>query len=218
MSEETTDSNPETKKAAPKKAPSKRASASSTSKAQAKKTTAAAKGTTRKAPAKKASASSKTTPGKKSAPKRKTAAASTRSSAPKVEQPTPQAASAEAADTLAGTEKAAGDNTTNDRASQSSSFSAEQLKQEFKEKDWAGYAIRGALMVLFGFLAWFATLANFVLAGVQFVILILTGRPNELIRRIIMVLGRYIVDVMQYLSFESDEPPFPLGKDFPEMD
>lgn len=98
------------------------------------------------------------------------------------------------------------------------SHTAERLKQELKDKDWGAVVVRGVFMLMFGFLAWIAISASFVLAGMQFIILILTGGPNELIRQIIMLLGRYIVDVMQYLSFESDERPFPLGKDLPDMD
>ena len=97
-------------------------------------------------------------------------------------------------------------------------FDKDRIKEELKNKDWGAYAIRGVLMVLFGFFAWLAISVNFALAGVQFVVMVLTGSPNETIRRIILALGRYITDVMLFLSFETDERPFPLGKDLPDAD
>lgn len=213
----------ETRKPAAKKAPAKKPVAK---KAAPKKTTATKAAATKKPAARKASA-------------KPAAAAKTAAKKPAVKKPAvkkPAAAKPEPAEKRESASKPAegpsstGPSEANEQQSTHQAnqdtgsgdttytFDADDIRREFKEKDWAAVALRGAFMLLFGFLAWIAISVNFLLAGLQFIMLVLTGGPNEFLRKVIMVLGRYIVDVMQFLSFESDQRPFPLGKDLPNTD
>ncbi|NVJ99621.1 MAG: DUF4389 domain-containing protein [Alphaproteobacteria bacterium] len=219
MSEETEDKKTATKPAPRKKAPAKAAAAKPAArKTAAKKTTTATKAKSAAKP--KAAPKKSTSSTKKAAPKRAPA-----------KEATPKAAAAKASDApskaedvlenaqeTASTTEAPYASEDTPSGKDSSSFDADKFSRELKDKDWAAYALRGAFMLLFGFLAWIAISFNFVLAGLQFIMLVLTGEPNEFLRKTIMVLGRYIVDVMQYLSFESDDRPFPLGKDLPDSE
>lgn len=208
----------ETRKPAAKKAPAKKPVAK---KAAPKKTTATRAAATRKPAARKASAkpaAAAKTAAKKPAVKKPAAAkpepAEKRETASKpAEGPSstgPSEANEQQSTHQANQDTGSGDTTY--------AFDADDIRRELKDKDWAAVALRGAFMLLFGFLAWIAISVSFLLAGLQFIMLVLTGGPNEFLRKVIMVLGRYIVDVMQFLSFESDERPFPLGKDLPNTD
>lgn len=203
---------PATRKAAAKK-PAARKTAAKTTTAKTSAKTAAKKPATRKTAAKKPATPRKTTTRK---PSSAAAAKSETSAAEEIK--VDAAPSPEAADTPQGTDAGPNNFSQGDAGQSGNAFDADEFRREFKQKDWAAYALRGAFMILFGFLAWVAISVNFLLSGLQFIMLILTGGPNEFIRKTIMVLGRYIVDVMQYLSFESDDRPFPLGKDLPNAD
>lgn len=73
-------------------------------------------------------------------------------------------------------------------------------------------------MLLFGFLGWLAMSTGFTLAALQFLLLLITGKHNETIQSIVVLLGRYVGEVMDYLSFKTDTLPFPLGSDLPSGD
>ena len=128
----------------------------------------------------------------------------------------------EAADQPESTESAArAGGSDDDYSSESSSgngFDAEQFKQAMKEKDWSTHLTRLAFVVLFSIFGYFSLIALIVLAVIQLVLTVLNDRPNETIKSAMTILGRYISDVMDYLSFQTDERPFPLGKDMPSDD
>lgn len=83
---------------------------------------------------------------------------------------------------------------------------------------WKKLLIRAAFMLLFGVLAWIAMLASLGLSLVQLILAALTGEPNGNLQRWIMGLGDYINQALAFLSFKSDDQPFPLGKPFPVED
>lgn len=208
----------ETRKPAAKKAPAKKPVAK---KAAAKKTTATKAAATRKPAARKASA--KPAAAAKTAARKPAAKKAAAAKPEPAEQGKTGSRPAEAP-SGAGPSEASGQKSTHQANQDTGSgdttytFDADDIRRELKDKDWGAVALRGAFMLLFGFLAWIAISVSFLLSGLQFIMLVLTGGPNEFLRKVIMVLGRYIVDVMQFLSFESDERPFPLGKDLPNTD
>ncbi|MCJ9428983.1 DUF4389 domain-containing protein [Kordiimonas marina] len=195
MSEETTPTPEGTEAKAPKKkaAPRKR---TTTAKKPAAKTTAKTS-TAKKAAPKKSAAKPKAAAAKATGATAK-AATPPEAEAPKAEAPKAESASADSA-----------------AASHTISEDAQEFIAELKEKDWGTYLVRGIFMLVFGFLSWLAISFCFLLAGIQFVILILTGGPNDVVTKAIMTAGNYIADVMAYLSFKTDERPFPLGKPLP---
>ena len=80
---------------------------------------------------------------------------------------------------------------------------------------WQQIGIRALFMILFGVLAWVSLLMALGLSIVQWLVTALTGEPNAALSRWIGALGTYIGQALAYLGFDSDEQPFPLGKDFP---
>jgi len=195
MSEETTPTPEGTEAAASKKKAAPRKRATTAKKPAAKttrKTTTAKKAAPKKAAAKpKAAAAKAAEAPSKAAPPPET-------EAPKAEAPKPENESAK-----------------NAGSGHTISEDAQEFISELKEKDWGTYLVRGIFMLVFGFLSWLAISFCFLLAGIQFIILVLTGGPNDVVTKAIMTAGNYIADVMAYLSFKSDERPFPLGKPLP---
>ncbi|TNE62042.1 MAG: DUF4389 domain-containing protein [Alphaproteobacteria bacterium] len=200
MSEETDPKNePGTPEPAAKKPAARKRSAASAAKGKTGSTTAGAK---KAAPRK--TGTTGTASKKAAAPK----AAAAPAPEPEVSEPAAQEETGFEADATASDAAQQGGTKTD----------AQAILSDLKEKDWAGYLVRGLFMLLFGFLAWVAVMFSFVLAAVQFVVLVIAGSPNGQITRAIVTLGNYIAEVMAYLSFKSDDRPFPLGKPLPVDD
>ena len=90
--------------------------------------------------------------------------------------------------------------------------------EDLKGRDWPNIIKRALLMVFFGFLAWVTLFVAFFLAATQVVFTIFAGGPNSALTRLIKQGANYIHDVLDYLSFASDECPFPFGRNLPEAD
>lgn len=186
MSEETRPEDP-----APKKKPATRRAASTSSSANKK---PAAK----KAPVKKATASK---------PATKSAAASASKDT--------NATQSEAIDDLTlntNTDSGQGSNT----AGSQKDTDTVNLVEDLKSRNWPEIIKRALLMFFFGILGTAALYVSFVLATAQVVISIIAGEPNTALTRIMKQCGSYLKDVLDYLSFASDECPFPFGRDWPE--
>ena len=95
-------------------------------------------------------------------------------------------------------------------------FDSEKLITELKEKDWGTIATRAFFMVFFGFLANLALGVTFVLALLQFVLMVGTGKPNHTVTSIISRLATYIGQALDFLSFKSEDKPFPMDLDLPK--
>ncbi len=86
------------------------------------------------------------------------------------------------------------------------------MSDDFKKnlKDQSTW-VRGLYMLLYGFLA---GIADFVLIGVvvfQFVHKLLTGKVNAQLLTLGQGVCNYIYQIIQFLSFNSDYHPYPLG-------
>jgi hypothetical protein len=71
--------------------------------------------------------------------------------------------------------------------------------------------IRGLYMVLFSI---FYTIADFVLFAVivfQFVLKLFTGGTNDRLRKLGLSISTYIYEILQFLSFNSEQHPYPFG-------
>lgn len=71
--------------------------------------------------------------------------------------------------------------------------------------------IRGLLMVLFYAIYKVAELLLVVIAIFQFVSTLVTGAPSEALKSFGASLSRLFYDIMQYLTCNTDERPFPFG-------
>ena len=63
----------------------------------------------------------------------------------------------------------------------------------------------------YGFVAWFVLHVIFVLAVMQFVMVAINGRAHDEIKSFSANLVEYERDLLAYITFVSDAPPFPFG-------
>jgi len=191
----------------------------------AKKTSAAAgtakKSTAAKKPAARKPAARKTSTAKKPAAKKpaaKKAAAPRKTAAPKAAASKPASATKTeaAAEPKAAKQKAEAPKDTPHQEDAGAKVDKDAIIAELKEKDWLEVFFRGIFMLGYGVLASVVLWVTFALAVVQFVVMVLTGKPNASITRFIRGCAKYIEDVLDFLSFRTDEKPFPLGKDIPD--
>jgi uncharacterized protein DUF4389 len=63
----------------------------------------------------------------------------------------------------------------------------------------------------FGLIAWFVLHVIFVLAVVQFVLVAINGRPHDELGSFSASLIEYEKDLLAYITFVHDAPPFPFG-------
>lgn len=173
----------------------------------------AAKKTTRKTTSRKTTASKTTArkaAPKKAAPRKKAAA-----------EPAPEpAVEAPAEAEPAATESSDDAQATNGYGHHGGShdYTGSQMLEDLKGRNWPEIIKRALLMFLFGVLGSAALWIAFVLAAAQVIFTIFAGTANEDLTRIIKQCGGYVYDVLDYLSFSTDECPFPFGRKIPEGD
>jgi len=223
MSEETTNN----QKAPAKKPTAAKPRKASTVKAAPKKAAAA---TTKKAPAKKAPV--KKVPAKKTAtPKTATKTAAVKTPVKKtpaakvavkktVTTPRKTAAKKPTATKVKAEQKATQAEAIKPKATGASK--AEDMDNDFIEtlrnKDWGSIIKRGLFMIVFGIIGQFTLYVTLFLAFVQFIVSIVLGKPNGTLTNAINVAGKYLIEILTFLSFKSEEQPFPFGRDFPNDD
>ena len=85
---------------------------------------------------------------------------------------------------------------------------SDEIKTNVRSKSvW----LRGVFMLLFAFLFWVAEFVLMVVAVFQFGHTLFTGRPNENATGFGYSVGRYIFEIAQYLTFNTEERPFPFS-------
>ena len=181
-------------------------------KATKPKATAAKKtSVSKKAPAKKKTAAPKATV-KKTAVK-KTATKKTAPKAAKAKTPEPEKVTANTTDASAGANE---QTTTHEASYQSRSDTTENTFPGLdKDRDWQSFALRVAYIITFGVLGWIAFGAAITMTIIQVVITILLGSPNETLQSWVSAIGKYLAEVFEYISWNTDEKPFPLGRPVP---
>ena len=63
----------------------------------------------------------------------------------------------------------------------------------------------------FAFLAWVVLWIVFVLAAVQFVVLVINGQSNDELKRFSLNLLQYLFELLAFVTFARDDIPFPIG-------
>ena len=190
-------------------------------KVPAKKAKAVKKPATAKAPAKSKTAAK--APAKKAVAKKPAAKKAAVKKTPVKKQPAPKAAAETTAPvedvTVEAAPKAAPKSATESTEESShAGFDGEKLIAELKEKDWGTIVTRAFFMVFFGFLANLALGVTFVLALLQFVLMVGTGKPNHSVTSVIGRFATYIGQALDFLSFKTEEKPFPMDLDLPKGD
>ncbi len=84
-----------------------------------------------------------------------------------------------------------------------------------KDRDWSSFVLRITYIIAFGVLGWIAFGAAITMTGIQVVITVLLGAPNKTLQSWVSAIGRYLAEVFEYVSWNTDEKPFPLGKPVP---
>ena len=77
--------------------------------------------------------------------------------------------------------------------------------------------MRGLLMILMAFAFHLAATLLGLIALVQFVVALVNNAPNQRLSSFGSALGRYLRQIANFLSFASEEPPFPFN-DWPPAD
>ncbi len=69
------------------------------------------------------------------------------------------------------------------------------------------------LLYAFGYalLAWLAFWLLLVLSTIQFVVILVTGRVNEELKRFNLSLLQYLWELFAFITFVRDDQPFPIG-------
>lgn len=205
------------KTTANKTTPPKKTTRAAASKPTARKTTA--KKTTAKKPA--ASKKATTTAARKNSGAATKATPKTKTTTPKASASKAQASKAtetiEDANIIEELDTSSATHDTDAKNSQSDDTSkSDDIFTDLKDRDWKYILRRGLLMILFGVFGWIAFVIGTSLTFVHYVVAILQDGPHKDLVKWINTCGTYLKQVFEYLSYETDEPPFPFGKKLEE--
>lgn len=85
------------------------------------------------------------------------------------------------------------------------------FKHLLQAKTW----IRGAFMLLFLIVLDFAKLGVTAISLLQFLIMLLTGKPNVNLKDFSAGLNKFILQAMQFLTYQTEKKPFPFDEKWP---
>lgn len=75
--------------------------------------------------------------------------------------------------------------------------------------------VRLLFMAIFGLLAWLASTVGLVIVVLGFFWVLFTGEVNRELRQIGQAIASYIYEILRYLTFNTDDKPFPFGGAWP---
>ena len=85
---------------------------------------------------------------------------------------------------------------------------SDDLKDNIKRQStW----MRGLYMLLFSIFYKIADIILFAVIIFQFILKVLTGDTNDRLRKLGQSISTYIYQVLQFLSFNSEQHPYPFG-------
>jgi hypothetical protein len=85
---------------------------------------------------------------------------------------------------------------------------SDDLKDNIKKQStW----MRGLYMLLFSIFYKIADIILFAVIIFQFILKVLTGDTNDRLRKLGQSISTYIYQVLQFLSFNSEQHPYPFG-------
>ena len=90
----------------------------------------------------------------------------------------------------------------------------DDLKENIKQQStW----LRGLYMLMFALLYSVTEVVLFAIVIIQFFLMLLTGSTNAQLLKLGQSIASYIYQIIQYLTFNSEYQPFPMG-DWPDGD
>ena len=107
---------------------------------------------------------------------------------------------------------------TTENTSQEEKSGKEDDLSAIKSRNWSCILTRAVFMIAFGALSSLAMSVAFSLAFINMLVLIVTGEANTQLTSLTQNLGKYVAEVFDYLSQNTEEKPFPLGRPFPSKD
>jgi len=85
---------------------------------------------------------------------------------------------------------------------------SDDLKNNIKKQStW----MRGLYMLLFSIFYKIAGIVLFAIIVFQFILKVLTGDTNDRLRKLGQSISTYIYQALQFLSFNSEQHPYPFG-------
>ncbi len=75
--------------------------------------------------------------------------------------------------------------------------------------------LRLLYMAIYGVVAWLASMVGFVIVALGFFWVLFTGEVNRELRQIGQAIASYLYQIMRYLTFNTDDKPFPFGGAWP---
>jgi fatty acid desaturase len=75
--------------------------------------------------------------------------------------------------------------------------------------------LRLLFMAIYGVVAWLAGMVGLVIVVLGFFWVLFTGEVNRELRQIGQAIASYIYEIIRYLTFNTDDKPFPFGGEWP---
>ncbi len=75
--------------------------------------------------------------------------------------------------------------------------------------------LRLLFMAIYGVVAWLAGMVGLVIVVLGFFWVLFTGEVNRELRQIGQAIASYIYEIVRYLTFNTDDKPFPFGGAWP---
>jgi hypothetical protein len=72
--------------------------------------------------------------------------------------------------------------------------------------------IRLVFMILFAVVNYLLQIVSWVIAAVQFVLTLITGKPNQNLLSLADGLSKFSLHILRYLMFVTDEKPYPFSE------
>jgi hypothetical protein len=105
-----------------------------------------------------------------------------------------------------------GENPTVDQVTEEEQGGATPLEENLKSRStW----LRLIFMLIFYLLISLASLVGTVVVVLGFLGVLFTGEINKQLKQTGQALAGYIYEIVRYLTFNSDEKPFPFGGEWP---
>ena len=70
-------------------------------------------------------------------------------------------------------------------------------------------------MAIYGLFAWLAAMIGTVIVVLGFLWVLFTGEVNRELRQIGQAIASYLYEILRYLTFNTDDKPFPFGGAWP---
>jgi Flp pilus assembly protein TadB len=107
------------------------------------------------------------------------------------------------------------DNPTADNAFDDDNRTGNPIEENLKSRaTW----LRLAFMIVSAVLLSVTSIVGSVVVVFGFLWLLFTGEVNRQIQQVGQSIAAYVYDIVRYLTFNTDEKPFPMGGDWPSGD